>query len=101
MGHRFRRRFGRILGGFWEAENLDFRIFFDDFSKQISKHVLEGQKMRKNREKTADSNFLGRGAGGRRLPGEKYKEGYEDLCDNNLAYPFDAGQEIEVFDHAC
>ena len=47
------------------------------------------------------TKFRGRGGGARRLPGEKYKEGYEDLCDNNLAYPFDAGQEIEVFDHAC
>ena len=98
---RFWRHFGRIWGRFWEPKIIDFRTFFDDFSKQISKHVLEGQKMRKNREKTADSKFLGRGAGGRRLPGEKYKEGYEDLCDNNLAYPFDAGQEIEVFDYAC
>ena len=86
---------------FWEPKIIDFRTFFDDFSKQISKLVLEGQKMRKNREKTADSKFWGRGAGGRRLPGEKYKEGYKDFFDNNLAYPFDAGQEIEVFDHAC
>ena len=86
---------------FWEGKVLDFRTLFDVFSKQISKRVLEGQKIRKNREKTADSKFLGRGSGGPPLPGEKYKEGYEDLCDNNLAYPFDAGQEIEVFDYAC
>ena len=34
--------FGGILGGFWEAKNLDFHTFFDDFSKQILEDVLEG-----------------------------------------------------------
>ena len=40
--------FGRILEGFWEVENLDFRIFCDDFSIQILKDFLEGQKIEKN-----------------------------------------------------
>ena len=37
--------FGKVLGGGWEAKILDFRTFFDDFSKQILKDfwkVLEG-----------------------------------------------------------
>ena len=38
---RFWRHFGRIWGGFWEPEILDFRIFFDVFSKQILKRVSE------------------------------------------------------------
>ena len=38
----FGRVLGRVLGEFWEAETLDFRIFFVIFSKQILKHFLEG-----------------------------------------------------------
>ncbi len=38
----FRGIFGRILGWFWEAKNIDFRIVFDVFSKQILKSFLEG-----------------------------------------------------------
>ena len=41
--------FGRVLGGFWEAKILDFRIFFDVFSKHFSSNVLEGKKIEKNR----------------------------------------------------
>ena len=37
-----------ILGRFWEAKNLDFRTFFDDFSMQILEDVLEGLKIEKN-----------------------------------------------------
>ena len=36
--------FGGVLGGFWAAQILDFRTFFDDFSKQILQSVLEGPK---------------------------------------------------------
>ena len=35
LGLRFWRHFGRVLWGFWKAKNLDFRTFFDAFSKQI------------------------------------------------------------------
>ena len=40
--------FGWILGRFWEAQILDFRIFFDVFSKHFSNNFLEGQKNTKN-----------------------------------------------------
>ena len=39
--------FGRVLGGFWEAKILDFRIFFAIFSMQIFECKLEGQKIEK------------------------------------------------------
>ena len=39
---RFGRVLGRVLGGFWEAKNLDFHVFFDVFSKQVLKDFLEG-----------------------------------------------------------
>ena len=32
----------RVLGGSWEAKNLDFPIFFNVFSMQILKDFLEG-----------------------------------------------------------
>ena len=47
LGRRFGRVLGGVLRGFWEAENLDFRIVFDVFSKQKSKCVLEVKKIRK------------------------------------------------------
>ena len=53
----------RILGGFWEAKNLDFRILFDDFSKQILEDVLEGQKIEKTTVKTKKTAILGRPGG--------------------------------------
>ena len=57
LEHRFRRRFGRIWGGFWVAENLDFRTFFVIFSKQILKHCLEGQKIEKKSKKLKKERF--------------------------------------------
>ena len=35
-GYPFWIDFGRVWGGFWEAKIIDFRTFFDVFSKQIS-----------------------------------------------------------------
>ena len=40
----FWKDFGWVLGG----KILDFRNFFDDFSKQVLKSVLEGQQIEKN-----------------------------------------------------
>ena len=39
--------FGRVLGRFWESKILDFRTFFDVFSKHFSNNVWEGQKIDK------------------------------------------------------
>ena len=61
FGPRFWRHFGRVLGGFWEPEILDFRTFFDVFSKQILKRVSEGQKIDQNGPKDADDAHLGSG----------------------------------------
>ena len=35
--------FGTILAGFWEAESLDFRTFFDTVWSKISKRIAEGR----------------------------------------------------------
>ena len=37
--------FKRVWEGFWEAKILDFRIFFDVFSKSFLKRVPEGEKI--------------------------------------------------------
>ena len=39
--------FGRVLGGFWEAQILDFRIFCVVFSMSKLECNLEGQKIEK------------------------------------------------------
>ena len=46
-GPRFWRDLEGGLDSFSEAQNLDFRIFFDDFSKQILEDVLERPKIEK------------------------------------------------------
>ena len=51
--------FGRVLGGFWEAEILDFRTFFVIFSMQNFECNLEGQKIEKNGSKTIFDLILG------------------------------------------
>ena len=59
--------FGRVLGGFWEAKILDFRIFFDVFSKSFLKHAREEQKNRFKRPENAEGANLV--AGFRSSPG--------------------------------
>ena len=75
----------RILGGFWEPEILDFRIFFDVFSKQILKRVSEEKKIDQNGPKDADDGFWGRGSGGPRAPGERKREGNPEPCGQNFS----------------
>ena len=64
-----------ILGRFWEAKILDFRICFYVFSKHFSNSVLEGEKIEKKPAKTKKIAILGRpggmcGARGRDREGE-------------------------------
>ena len=56
---RFLFDFGRVLGRFWEPKNLDFRIFFDDFSKHFSKWISDGEKVGQKIEKCKLFRFLG------------------------------------------
>ena len=64
-----------VLGGFWEAENIDFRIFSDVFSKPNLSCVSDKPKIAKKRANHGADAFLERGSGGREAPGEKQKEG--------------------------
>ena len=58
MEHRFWKDFGRVLEGFWEAQILDFRIFFVIFSMQILECKLEGQKIEKNGQQDRAGDFF-------------------------------------------
>ena len=43
--------FGRVLGGFWKAKNLDFRSFWEQKSKAKKHDVVEGPKEPSRRQK--------------------------------------------------
>ena len=67
--------FGRVLGGVWEAKNLDFRTFFDDFSKQILEDVLERQKNEKKSVRRRSAGDFGGGLADVPDPGERKRGG--------------------------
>ena len=59
LEHRFWEDFGRVLGGFGEAKILDFRIFFDVFSKQNLEGILEGTKIEKTCQQDSRMDLFG------------------------------------------
>ena len=67
--------FGRVLEGFGEAQILDFRIFFDVFSKHFSNNFLEGQKIAKKGPTKPQAHFFGTALRNARPPGERKREG--------------------------
>ena len=83
MEHRFRMDFGRVLGGFWEVKNLDFRIFFDVVSMLKFERCFESKSLRKKHQTDAGVSHFGparrnvRGAGGRK------REGFRSLLGQN------------------
>ena len=79
MEHRFWKDFGRVLGGVWEAKILDFRTFFDVFSKSFSQHAWEGQKIDPRDPTRVESANLVADSGGPQPPGERKREGNKSL----------------------
>ena len=71
FGHRFGRVLESVLGEFWDAKILDFRSFFDVFSKHFSNIILEGQKIEKFASWAKFSTILGRTCGMRGLLGRE------------------------------
>ena len=67
--------FGTVLGGFWEAKIVDFRIFFDVFSMHFSSNVSESQKIKEKSPKKPLVIFLGRPCGMRGLRGREKERG--------------------------
>ena len=49
LEHRFGKVLGRVLGGFWEAKNLDFRTFGEVFGK-VREERREREKKKEKRE---------------------------------------------------
>ena len=63
--------FAWILGGFWEAQIINFCIFSYVFWKQISNNVLEAKKIEKNVELDGSYQILALDSGAPHAPGEK------------------------------
>ena len=63
------------MEGFWEAKILDFRIFFDVFSKHFSNNFLEAQKIKKNSPTTSNSTHFGTALRNARPPGREKERG--------------------------
>ena len=71
--------FGRGLGGVWEAKILDFRIFFDIFSKHFFNDFFEGQKIEKKSPTEEHTSHFGTGLRNERTLGERKREGGQCL----------------------
>ena len=67
--------FGKVLGRFWEAKILDFRTFFDVFSKHFFKIFLEGQKIKKKSPTREHTGDFGTGLRNERPPGREEERG--------------------------
>ena len=60
-----------ILGGFWEAKIINFRVFSHVFWKQISNNILKAKKIEKNVELDGSYQILALDSGAPHAPGEK------------------------------
>ena len=108
----FGRVLGRVLGEFWEAETLDFRIFFVIFSMQNFDCNFEGPKIEKKSRQDGECENLALDSGRPRLPGERNREGSEssdrgleldtsslDLCDRTGAFDKRSYCDLARFAH--
>ena len=75
--------FGRVLGGFWEVKNLDFRTFFDVFLKLKFERCFESKNLRKKRQTDAGVTHFGPGRRNVRGAGERKREGFRSLLGQN------------------
>ena len=71
--------FGDGFAQFLRRQRPRFRIFFDDFSKQKSKCVLEVKKIEKKRATRGQRKIFGSARRNARPPGERKREGSEAL----------------------
>ena len=67
------------MGGGWEAKILDFRVFFDVFSKWFLKRAREEQKIDPRGPKNAEGANLVADSGCPQPPGERKREGNKSL----------------------
>ena len=71
--------FGDGFAQFLRRQRPRFRIFFDDFSKQKSKCVLEAKKNEKKCKKKLRWRIFGSARRNARPPGERKRQGSEAL----------------------
>ena len=71
FGTSISKVFYEVLGGFWEAKILNFRIFFDVFSMSFFKHDSEGPKIDPRAEQETESALRKLGSGDPQAPGER------------------------------
>ena len=64
-----------VLGRFWGAKILDFRTFFDVFSKYFFNDFFEGQKIEKKSPTRQKDTHFGTGLRNERALGERKREG--------------------------
>ena len=75
--------FGRVLGGFWEVKNLDFRTFFDVVSMLNFERCFESKNLRKKRQTDAGVTHFGPARRNVRGAGERKREGFRSLLGQN------------------
>jgi len=75
MRPRFWKHFGKVLGGVWEANIVDFRIFFSFFSMQNLECNLEGQKIKKKTKRQQITASWGEVGGHLEAPGKENRMG--------------------------
>ena len=75
--------FGRVLRGFWEVKNYDFRTFFDVFLKLNFERCFESKHLRKKRQTGAGVTHFGPGRRNVRGAGERKREGFRSLLGQN------------------
>ena len=75
--------FGRVLGGFWEVKNYDFRIFFDVFLKLKFERCFDSKNLRKKHQTDAGVTSFNPGRRNVRGAGERKKKGFRSLLGQN------------------
>ena len=76
--------FGRVLGGFWEVKNLDFRTFFDVVSMLNFERCFESKNLRKKCQTMKFDAILGRAGGMCGVLGREKERGSEACWDRIL-----------------
>ena len=90
--------FGRVLGGFWEVKNLDFRIFFDVVSMLKLEGVSKRQRSQKKIVQVINDTHLGPGRRNVRVAGERKREGFRSLLGQNSGKKYFLGKHFRCSD---
>ena len=90
--------FGRVLGGFWELKNLDFRTFFDVVLKLNFERCFESKNLRKKCQTMKFATHLGPARRNVRGAGERKREGFRSLLGQNSGKKYFLGKHFRCSD---